>query len=345
VLSEVLIMWTVIARRVWWRGAALLCVAVALTGCKDVLFAKLSEPQANEVLAALSEARIDASKERVDDLNWKLNVDTQRLGEALVYLRDRGLPERLAPTMGEVFKKDGMISTPTEERARYAWALQESIAATLRRIDGVTEVRVHVAMPDNDPLSDHPVATSASVFVKHRHTLDVQSLSPQIKSMVMASVEGLDYRNISFFAYPVDARALPTATPAAVQKVSVGASLGAQLVPQAPTQSASAEVVGWLALMFGGVSLAGVAAWRRDRGAHKPKLVHGPGAHGPRPAVQLSADAPARQTVFGGNAGSTPTAAPGAPGAAATPAAVPAAPPVVARPSASALSTLNVTPR
>lgn len=332
-------MGTVFVRRAGWRCIAALCAALALSGCKDVLFAKLSEPQANEVLAALSEARIEASKERVDDLNWKLNVESQRIGEALVYLRDRGLPERQVLTMGEVFKKDGMISTPTEERARFTWALQESIAATLRRIDGVTEARVHVALPDNDPLSDHPVATSASVFVKHRPTLDVQSLSPQIKSMVMASVEGLDYRNISFFAYPVEARAGAAATPAALQKFTLGVGLGDRLAADASTERASVEVLGWLALLFGGVSLAGVAARRWERRSHGPTVAHGAAAPSVSPLVRLSGDAPARPAVFGGNAVPATTASADAPNAAAG---VPVVPP---RPSASALSTLNVTPR
>jgi type III secretion protein J len=191
------------------RLCALLLCCAALVGCKEELFAKLPEAQANEVLAALAEGRIVAAKDRVDEQNWRISVDKDRVGEALVYLRDRGLPQRQSPQMGEVFKKDGMISTPTEERARYKWALEESIAATLRRIEGVTDARVHVAMPHNDPLSNRPLPTSAAVFVKHRNTLDVDLMIPELKSLVMTSVEGLDYNNISFFARPVDSKPVP----------------------------------------------------------------------------------------------------------------------------------------
>jgi type III secretion protein J len=258
----------------------LIALSIVLSGCQDVLFSKLSEPQANEVLAALAEARIGASKERVDDSNWRVHVASDRVGEALVFLRDRGLPVRPSPTMGEVFKKDGMVSTPMEERARYAWALQESIASTLRRIDGVTEARVHVALPHNDPLADRAVPPSASVFLKHRRTLDVDVLTPQIKSMVMASVEGLDYRNISLFAYPVDARPLSTS----VRHAESGAAEGwidsaTALLPSAHARSASPAATpterGWpasapwsvLLLSAAAAVCASVVWWTRRRGS------------------------------------------------------------------------------
>lgn len=243
------------------RRLAWLVLVLPLAGCQQVLFSKLTEQQANEVLAALAETRIDASKEKVGDQHWAVSVKSSRLGEALVYLRDRGLPVQPSPTMGEVFKKDGMISTPTEERARYAWALQESIAATLRRIDGVTEARVHVALPQNDPLSDKPLPSSASVFIKHRQTLDVNVIAPQVKSMVMASVEGLDYRNISLFAYPVDARPLPQP----VQRATLQMSSGDALQP-------SRADAGWHWFMLGGLSLAGFVAFLYDRRSGRPVL-------------------------------------------------------------------------
>jgi type III secretion protein J len=249
------------------RRAAVLVMVVLLAGCQDTLFSKLSEAQTNEVLAALAEARIGASKERVDDQTWRVQVSSDRMGEALVYLRDRGLPVRPSPTMGEVFKKDGMISTPMEERARYAWALQEGIAATLRRIDGVTEARVHVALPHNDPLTERPLPSSAAVFVKHRQTLDVEALAPQIKSMVMGSVEGLDYRNISLFAYPVDARPLAQSTRSVAAYMPLSVANAAAAPPQGIYDSSIGALPSWLWWLA--VPLVGAVAaslfWRRRR--------------------------------------------------------------------------------
>jgi type III secretion protein J len=184
----------------------MLAIAALCAGCQDVLYSKLTEQQANEVVAALAEARIKSSKERVDENSWKISVGSSNLGEALVFLRDRGLPSHKAPTIADVFKKEGMISTPLEERARFAFAVQEDIAATLRKIDGVVDARVHVVIPQNDPLSDRVVPASASVFLRHRALLDVELLAPKIKSLVLSGVQGLEYRNISLFALPVDAQ-------------------------------------------------------------------------------------------------------------------------------------------
>jgi type III secretion protein J len=181
---------------------SLLAGAVWLTGCKEILLAKVTEPQANEVLAALSEARIDASKESIDESTWQVKVDEAKIGQALVFLRNRGLPSQPSATMGEVFKKDGVISSATEERARYSFALQEDIAGTLRRIEGVVDARVHVAIPHTDPLATRVTPVSAAVFIRYRPALDIDIMGPSIKSMVMSSVEGLDFRNITLVALP-----------------------------------------------------------------------------------------------------------------------------------------------
>jgi type III secretion protein J len=253
------------ARVPWWLAlTALLATLMSLAGCKDTLFGKLSESQANEVLAALSEAHIEAAKTRIDETAWQIEVEAAQAGAALVYLRDRGLPTQRTASMGEVFKKEGLISSPVEERARLAFALQEDLATTLRRIDGVVEARVHVAIPKNDPLSDKQIPASAAVFLKYRSQVDIEMLSPEIKKMVMTSIEGLDFRNISLFALPTDGAAA-AATPArgGVQQVSVKrqAPVAASMLP-----SDLGSGFGWASVALGCISLIGfVLPWRRGR--------------------------------------------------------------------------------
>jgi type III secretion protein J len=244
--------------------AVLLSAVLCLAGCKDTLFGKLSESQANEVLAALSEAHIDAAKTRVDETTWQIDVEAAHAGGALVYLRDRGLPTQRTASMGEVFKKEGLISSPVEERARLAFALQEDLATTLRRIDGVVEARVHVAIPKNEPLSDKQIPASAAVFLKYRSQVDIEMLSPEIKKMVMTSIEGLDFRNISLFALPTDgAGVAATPTRSGVQHVSVKseAPVTASMLP-----SGLGSGFGWASVALGCISLIGfVLPWRRVR--------------------------------------------------------------------------------
>lgn len=241
-----------------------LAAAALLAGCKETLLSKVTEPQANEVLAALSEARIDASKESIDETHWQVKVDDAKIGQALVFLRNRGLPAQPSATMGEVFKKDGVISSATEERARYAFALQEDIAGTLRRIEGVVDARVHVAIPHTDPLATRVTPVSASVFIKYRPALDIDIMAPSIKSMVMSSVEGLDFRNITLVALPAVRDAAADVPPAPRKSGGVFAAHAA--MPESPAQdaapptvsSASGELLG---AAVAGLCLTGVAGW------------------------------------------------------------------------------------
>jgi type III secretion protein J len=245
---------------------ALCCVllSLALAGCKDVLFSRLTEPQANEVIAALAEARIAASKSRVDDTTWQVEVDDAVIGQSLVLLRQRGLPTQPATSLGEVFKKEGMISSPQEERARYEYALQESLAATLRRIDGVVDARVHVVIPHNDPLSTRIVPATASVLVKHRASLDLEMLGPNIKSIVMSSVEGLDYRNIALLALPVERSTLADA-PTRHHAGLMNAHASTMLADAAQPAADQPLHASWLAAGFAGAALTGLWAWLARR--------------------------------------------------------------------------------
>jgi type III secretion protein J len=268
----------------------LLAAAALLAGCKESLLAKVTEPQANEVLAALSEARIDASKERIDETTWEVKVDDAKIGQALVFLRNRGLPSQPSATMGEVFKKDGVLSSATEERARYTFALQEDIVGTLRRIEGVVDARVHLAIPHADPLATRVTPVSASVFIKYRPALDIDIMAPSIKSMVMSSVEGLDFRNITLVALPAmrDAAAEPpvqrnrggvfTAQAAVLESPSPDSG-PAQLssVNSSGNSSAGGELLG---AAVAGLCLMGVGGWglRRTGALAWLRRRDGPGA-------------------------------------------------------------------
>jgi type III secretion protein J len=264
-----------------------------LAGCNEVLFSKLSEPQANEVLAALSQARIEAAKSRIDDTSWQVEVAAAQVGPALVFLNNRGVPSQQRPSLGEVFKKDGLISSPMEERARYASAVQEEIAATLRRIDGIADARVHVAIPQNDPLSQRVVPASAAVFVKHRASLDVEMLTHQIKSMVMASVEGLDYRNISLIAFRVEGDAVaPT-----VVRTAGFMSAQASTLQTPALSSAGASAVDYGASALAGLAAVAATGWQLRRRRRSAPLLAAPPADvpllPPAPSPSRSQPAPA----------------------------------------------------
>lgn len=222
------------------RMAFIACMAVGLAACKTDLYTKQSEADANSMVSALLESGIPAAKETPDGKTWTVKVGQDDVVRALAVLRAQGLPQDKHVNLGDMFKKEGLISTPTEERVRFIHGVSQELSSTLTQIDGVVTARVHIVLPNNDPLAPEARPSSASVFVKYRPQANLTALTPAIKNMVARSVEGLSYDNVSVTLVP-----------------------GAMVAPAPPPESSGLGL--WIGLavvllLFGG---AGWVVWRR----------------------------------------------------------------------------------
>jgi len=195
-------------RRLW----AVLALCILLAACSEQeLYSGLTERQANEMVALLRDAGISADKQARDTGNFAITAPKEDFAQAIELLKVNGYPREGFDSLGAVFKKDGFMSSPLEERARLNYALSQEIANTPASIDGVVVARVHLAVPDKDPLADKPPVASASVFIKHRPSVDLSARIPQIKALVVNSIEGLPYENVTvalFAAEPMPVRAV-----------------------------------------------------------------------------------------------------------------------------------------
>ena len=104
--------------------------------------------------------------------------------------------------MGTVFQKDGLISSPLEERARYVYAVSQDLSDTLSRVDGVIDAKVHVVLPETDVTGNIIKPPSASVFIKYRSEYNLQPFLHKMKLLVNKSIEGIDYNDISVALFP-----------------------------------------------------------------------------------------------------------------------------------------------
>ena len=174
------------------------CAVLLLAGCdkETTLHAGLEEIQANLVMAALIDAGISCHKAPGEEGTWNVMVSEQKFADAVNLLEKKGLPRRSHMGIGEVFKKTGMISSPSEERIRFMDALAQDLARTISMIDGVVDARVHVVIPENDPFARNTLPSSAAVAIRSRWDADVTDIVPSVKGLVKNAIEGLQYEKI-----------------------------------------------------------------------------------------------------------------------------------------------------
>jgi type III secretion protein J len=228
----------------WW---VLLLALAALCGCRSELYERLDERDANEILATLYSAGIPANKSTRDDKTWSVEVEERDLPRALQVAAAHGLPREQFANVGDLFKKEGLVSTPSEERIRYIYAVSQELSNTLSQIDGVIVARVHPVIPANDPLASQIRPSSASVFIKYRRDANLEAMAPPIKNLVMRSIEGLQYENISLTFVAAEDFARPDLAPARM--------------PEGSPIKAVVGGFGTLLLALGGLGYA----WNRNR--------------------------------------------------------------------------------
>lgn len=239
------------------RRLGLTALVLLVCACsKQELYSNLSERQANEMIAVLRTANIDADKD-VKEGQYSISTASGDFANAIRTLSSQGYPRETYDTMGKVFKREGFVSSPLEERARLLHAMSQEISNTLTNIDGVITARVHLNIPEKSPLADKPLPASAAVFIKFRPDRDLSGQVTKIKALVVNSIEGLAYDNVTVALFPAEAMPAEAPKPQAMSGIT-----------HAPggTPLLAGAAAGILALGGGGLLM-----WRRRGVAAEPK--------------------------------------------------------------------------
>ncbi|MBB6562907.1 type III secretion protein J [Acidovorax soli] len=247
-----------VARRLWQSLVVVLCaLLLAACGARVDLLGAVPEDEANDVLAALLKADIPAQKTPGKDGQVGVQVDSGQVGRALEILRENGLPRERFAGMGQVFKKEGLISSPLEERARYIYALSQELSNTLSKIDGVLAARVHVVLPERGTAGEAGVPSTAAVFIKHQDGYNLDIIQPQIRRLVTNSIPGLTADRVSV----IFVGAQPRATPAAAAAAQTASVWGFD-VPRSTAGGLSALLWSLAALLVLALAGLGYVVWR-----------------------------------------------------------------------------------
>lgn len=248
--------------------AALFIVLLAACGSRVTLFSASTEGEANEVLSTLLDAGIRAEKSITKE-GVSISVDGTQVARALDILRAKGLPRERFDGMGQIFRKEGLVSSPLEERARYIYALSQELTNTLSQMDGVLAARVHVVLPERGGVGEVTTPSTAAVFLKHQAGYNLDALQPQIRKLVTHAIPGLTEDRVSI--------ALVSAQPSA-NAGQAGPTLASVLGLQVDSGSASglSALLGVLVLLIALLAAAvGWLVWRNG-------LPFGPRAAQPR---------------------------------------------------------------
>lgn len=176
-----------------------LLLLLLASGCGEVrLYSNLPEQEVNEMVAILRTSGIKCSKLPGDEQKWHIEVAEDRYADAVAILSETGRPRKQRPTIEELFPKSGFTSSPAEQRIRLTYGLEQSLEATIASLPGgVIDARVHLVLPDNQPLRKSAKPSRANVVVIHRKGSNIENAVATIPQIVMGAVDGLEADSVS----------------------------------------------------------------------------------------------------------------------------------------------------
>lgn len=234
-----------------------------LGACQVELYRGLSQREANEMVAVLARAGIEAKREEADPTTFRVMVAEADLPSAVDALERAGLPAERFQSLAEIFPGDGLIVSPYEQRIRTMHALNQEIARSITTIAGVRSARVHIVLPELDLRGQPMNRPSASVMIHHADDLDAEDLASRVRLLVANAVQGMNFRDVAvafFHAGAADAGMAPAPTQAEqTQRPPAAAPPADAPALAAPASEAEAPAGGVARYVFWFAALAAAA--------------------------------------------------------------------------------------
>lgn len=226
---------------------------VLLASCTKELIGGLNQKDMLDAQLILERSGVQVTVIKGEDGRYALAGSASDSTKMLSLLADHGLPRDEHASVAQIFPGTGFVVTPFEQKARMGYALEQQLSQTLSEIEGVAEARVHVVLPEDNGRGLIREQSRASVLIKYRDDADLATIESKSRSLVVNSVRGLSYEDVSVVSSP----ALPFANEVVGQ--------AGLFAPDAPAMGADGERSGpWSSRMlmigFAALLAAGAAA-------------------------------------------------------------------------------------
>ncbi len=182
----------------------ILACILGLTGCGVPVAVGIDESDANRVMLSLDHAGVDATKETDPTVEGKFRVSVGRddAARALAVMSDEELPRPKSKGVLDAMDKGQLVPSQRAEHAQFVSGLAGDLERTLTGLDGVLSARVHLNVPEQNPLHDlSQEKATASVLVEHRGVAPPLTENA-VQRLVAGGVRGLSPDNVSVVMVP-----------------------------------------------------------------------------------------------------------------------------------------------
>jgi type III secretion protein J len=172
----------------------------ALAGCSVPVAGGLAESDANQSVVALERRGVAAHKEKDPESEgrWRISVAADDASTAVSVLAEEHLPPHAAPGVLDALREGAVVPSRLAEHAKLVAGTSGDLERSLRDLDGVVSVRVHLAVPPRDALDPERASQtpSASVLVRHKGATPPIAQA-EVQRLVAGAVPGLDPRQVA----------------------------------------------------------------------------------------------------------------------------------------------------
>lgn len=135
---------------------------------------------------------------KIDESNGMVLVDESSVQMAKMKLAAAGIAKDDSFNFSYLNNQGGIGNSQFQENARYARALEGDLSRTISGLEGISNAKVHIAMPQNNLFSDENHKPTASIVVNMAPGLssDKDKIRAIIQ-IVASSVPGLDPQDVA----------------------------------------------------------------------------------------------------------------------------------------------------